>query len=394
MSAVTSTRLFDRHTHVSLYAALADCANLSGLDRHGALQRLMALPQGRLSTVLGWRRAEHAFTDGEQERLPPALLVEFSLHGFSLTPAAEELLRPRFPEMVERQKDPEFAERNLPRLLSFYATSAGLSTDKLERFMTHLAAGGIDRAEDMLLVSHEAWQVMETSSCAPRLRAWAVPELFATLPAEVQGSLAGLKLFLDGALGARTAALSESYRGGGQGLLMYSDAGLRDTLQRVLPTRKPLALHAIGDLAIAQALDALSELKASAEPVRLEHVQFITEAQARRARDLGLTLSMQPNFNAESQAYADRLVPHALERNNPFRMLIDRAGFRPGKDLLFGSDGMPHGIEYAAQWGIFPLWPGQRLSAEELFAGYGAACGGEIELEVQWDARRVRLVRR
>ena len=61
--------------------------------------------------------------------------------------------------------------------------------------------------------------------------------------------------------------------------------------------------------------------------MRLEHVQFITLPQARRAKDLGVILSMQPNFNSDSEDYADRLGPRDLEANNPFRMLIDQAGF-------------------------------------------------------------------
>ena len=109
---------------------------------------------------------------------------------------------------------------------------------------------------------------------------------------------------------------------------------------------KPVAIHAIGDRAIEQVLGVLERLDRdglSFPLVRLEHVQFIDQAQARRAKDLGLVLSMQPNFNSDSQDYADRLAPRWLERNNPFRMLIDQAGFEPGQDLIFGSDGMPHG---------------------------------------------------
>ena len=224
------------------------------------------------------------------------------LHGLSLTPSAAELLRPLEPELVERHPDALWSERNLPRLLSLYAAQAGLTSDKLDAFMRALEEQGVGQAEDMLLSGCEAWQVMRTSRWAGRLRMWASPELFAKLPAEAQASVAGLKVFLDGALGARTAALSEPFRGGARGLLIYSDQGLGDVLRAACATGKPIAMHAIGDLAIAQALGALAAIHREGRgPVRLEHVQFITEGQARRARDLGLTLSMQPNFNAESQ---------------------------------------------------------------------------------------------
>jgi predicted amidohydrolase YtcJ len=129
-------------------------------------------------------------------------------------------------------------------------------------------------------------------------------------------------------------------------------------------------------------------------PVRLEHAQLVTEPQARRARDLGLILSMQPNFSEDSVLYADRLGAGAVAGNNPFRMLIDRVGFRPGADLLLGSDGMPHGLACAAQWALFPSQPGQRLELDELLAGYGTAPdpGGPVALEIDGGSRRVRLV--
>jgi hypothetical protein len=64
-------------------------------------------------------------------------------------------------------------------------------------------------------------------------------------------------------------------------------------------------------------------------------------------------------------------------------------------DLIFGSDGMPHGLEHAAQWSLFPAWPGQRLTLPELLDGYGARLDpdGPVALEIDDDARRVRLLR-
>jgi len=140
---------------------------------------------------------------------------------------------------------------------------------------------------------------------------------------------------------------------------------------------------------IRKQVKALEKLRLPS--VRLEHVQFIDEAQARRARDLGLALCMQPNFSVESRDYADRLPESHLRSLNPFRMLIDRVGFQPGKDLLFGSDGMPHGAAAAWQWGLFPVHEGQRLSSEELSAGYGPALPGgkTVLLVVDEETKRV-----
>jgi predicted amidohydrolase YtcJ len=113
-----------------------------------------------------------------------------------------------------------------------------------------------------------------------------------------------------------------------------------------------------------------------------------------RAKDLGVILSMQPNFNSDSVDYADRLCPRDQEANNPFRMLLDQVGFCCGEDLILGSDGMPHGVEYALQWSLFPPFSGQRLAVEELTAGYGPApeARSHSVLMVDEDRRQVRLL--
>jgi predicted amidohydrolase YtcJ len=399
MRTLTVPWIHDRHTHVSLYGALSGCPSVSGLDHGRALALLRSLPADRLTIVLGWHSGKIAFSPQELAGLPPALVVNHSLHGLALTASARPLVRARDPELAERHTEPGWCEHNLPRLLTLYATSAGLTAEKLDGFMRELESKGVAGAEDMLLTCEEAWRAVAGSRWASRVRFFATPRVFRAFPAEARASTCGLKLFLDGALGARTAALSRPYRDAGRGLLMYSDGELLRELADLHALAKPLALHAIGDLAVGQAVRALAELDRQGvrfPQVRLEHAQFIREDQARRARDLGLVLSMQPNFNSESVDYADRLEPPWREANNPFRMLIDRCGFRPGEDLLLGSDGMPHGIEFALQWGLFPDYPGQRMTLEEMLAGYGARpdAPGASAVQIDDERRSVRLVGR
>ena len=162
------------------------------------------------------------------------------------------------------------------------------------------------------------------------------------------------------------------------GSLLYSDDELSAMLAEIASYGERLAAHAIGHRAIEQALrciKALSRNGTQLQSPRLEHAQFITLAQAKRCKELGIVLSMQPNFNSDSSDYADRLIPRHREENDPFRMLIDKAGFIPGEDLIFGSDGMPHGPGYAVERSLSPSYEGQRLSLGELEAGYGPAMG-------------------
>lgn len=388
--------LHDRHSHASFYASLDGCPSLAALDPGEALAVMRNLPEDRLSLVFGWHSARMPLTRETLRELPPAVIVNVSMHGYALSRAAAERLQDTQPEVVERRDDPEWGERNLPMLLEWFSRLAGLTPRKLEAFMGRVEALGLGLVDDMLLPGEEAFEVIRGSRWADHIQCWATPRTFQTLSPASQQALTGLKLFTDGALGSRTAALRGTFRDGREGLLLYTDEALETTLQEVAGHGKPLAIHAIGDLAIEQVLTLLERLDRVGTRfplVRLEHVQFIDEVQARRARDLGLVLSMQPNFNSDSQDYADRLDARWLETNNPFRMLIDRVGFVPGKDLLFGSDGMPHGIEYALQWSLFPPYPGQRLTLDELVAGYGRSenRAGESVLEIDDERRRVRL---
>jgi predicted amidohydrolase YtcJ len=389
--------LCDRHSHVSLYAALAGCPDLAGLLPGDAMALLRNLPRDRVSTVVGWHSTRLRLGDGELDALPPAILVNFSLHGFWLTPAALPLLEPDQPELVAHRFDPEWCERNMEQALVFFGASAGLTRAKLDAFMTGLRRVGVGTVEDMLLTGAAALEVIRESPWRDQVRCWASPKVFAALGADARDAVTGIKLFTDGALGARTAALAGAFLDGGRGLLLHSDAGLEQELAGLHGLGKPLAIHAIGGRAIEQALTVLERLERQGLTfpwVRLEHVQFITLDQARRAKALGLILSMQPNFNSDSVDYADRLEPADLAGNNPFRMLLDQAGFRCGEDLILGSDGMPHGVEYALQWTQFPPYPGQRLTVDELIAGYGLAPEGQglLTLAVDEERREVRRI--
>lgn len=357
---------------------------------------LRGLDPNRVSTVLGWHAARVPLTTADLLSLPPAVIVNVSMHGFVLSAAAAAWLRDDEAELVTHQQDAEWAERHLPTLLTFFGRMAGLTADKIDRYLTRMSALGLGVIDDMLMPGLPELDLIAGSRIGREVACWTRPEVYHALPEDRQARVTGLKYFTDGALGARTAALRGRFLDGCSGLLLMEDETLRRTLVDGVATGKALAIHAIGDRAIEQVLRVLGGLSRDGvrlPVIRLEHVQLIDETQARRARDLGLTLSMQPNFNSDSVDYADRLDTAGLAANNPFRMLIDRVGFVPGRDLVFGSDGMPHGVEYALQWSLFPAYPGQRLSVDEVIAGYGpAASRGGVDVEVDEARRQVRVV--
>jgi len=366
-------RFHDHHSHASLYASFMGLPDVGGLSRPEALSLLAALPEDRLSIAKGWRTDRLALAPADLEPLPPLVLVNASLHGFAASPRAVPFIEEMWPEMAERLGDAAWGERNLPRLFVFYGRVAGLDAKKLALFMSALEGLGIGSVEDMTVSGAKAIDLYAAPPFAGRILPWATPEVFEELSAERKAACAGVKLFLDGSLGARSAALDAPFSDGREGQLLYSDDELAEALAALARGRAALSAHAIGHRAIAQALGALERLRSDGvefPSVRLEHVQFIDEAQARLCRERGIVLSMQPNFNSDSIDYADRLIPRHRAENDPFRMLIDAVGFKPGVDLLFGSDGMPHGIDEALRSALECAYPGQRLSRAEVEAGY------------------------
>ncbi len=396
MRRATIPLLHDNHNHASLYAALSRCSDLAGLSAEEALRLLRALPRDRLSVVRGWKTNLLPLGPGELGSLPPVLIVNFSLHGFAVSDSGLPFLEGSAPELASRRGDVPWLESHVPVVFAAYCDLAGVSGEKLSAVQDGLTDLGFGSSDDLTVPTRAALEVNLGPGAADRIRNWAAPELFRALAPELRAGCAGIKLFLDGALGARSAAIRGPWIGPGTSFLAYSDEALAEKVEDAADRGADLAVHAIGELAVDQLLRTL-EARRSRGPavplVRLEHAQMITPDQAFRARDLGVVLSMQPNFSSDSRDYADRLPREYLEANNPFRMLIDRARFEPGRDLIFGSDGMPNGIAYAVSEALFPAVPGQRLTLDELAAGYGPARGisGRVTLEIDEAARRVSV---
>jgi len=184
----------------------------------------------------------------------------------------------------------------------------------------------------------------------------------------------GVKLFLDGTLGARTAALS----------MAYSDApaerppprlDVEATRRRLVEASKAgfgVALHCIGDQALETALAALEGAKAAGVrfplPPRIEHAQIARPDQLARLAALGAVASVQPLHACQDSALAparlgpDRL-PHAYRA----------ASFlKAGIPTLLGSDTpvAPSDPRLAFQVAVFraaaPTWPACAAPEEAL----------------------------
>ncbi len=151
-----------------------------------------------------------------------------------------------------------------------------------------------------------------------------------------------VKLFADGALGAHTAALLDSYVDEPQnrGILFLKADDLFECGVRAAQGGFSLAIHAIGDAANRLVLDGLTLLRTyerehrlPARRHRIEHVQLIHPVDVPRLAELGLTASMQPAHVLSDMTMAIQLLGEHPRKAYGWRTLL-----RSGAKLAFGSD--------------------------------------------------------
>ena len=155
-----------------------------------------------------------------------------------------------------------------------------------------------------------------------------------------------LKLFADGALGSRTAALLEPYADGhGLGMVTIPRDELIEIVTRAARAGCSAAIHAIGDRAVRNALDAFAAARlfgAPPLPQRIEHVQLLHPDDLPRFAQLGVRASMQPQHATSDAFIATAAWGERCVLSYPWRALADT-----GAALAFGSDAP---VEPPAPW--------------------------------------------
>jgi predicted amidohydrolase YtcJ len=141
-----------------------------------------------------------------------------------------------------------------------------------------------------------------------------------------------LKVFMDGTLGSRTALLLD-----GGGVEITSREELEAIIRRAARTGWPVAVHAIGDRANRNALDAFEQTRAEWEPLglrhRIEHAQCLAPADVPRFAALGVAASVQFSHAPSDRELAERFWPDRLDGAYAYRSL-----WSSGARLANGSD--------------------------------------------------------
>ena len=216
-------------------------------------------------------------------------------------------------------------------------------------------------------------------------------------------ALVGVKLYVDGALGSRGAALLAPYddRPGHRGALQHTPAQLDALVLEAVRGGWQVAAHAIGDAAIRGLLDALAAARSTvprADPrLRVEHAQIVDLADIPRFARLGAVASMQPTHATSDMPWVPaRIGPARLPGAYAWRRFLAAA-----VPLALGSDFPVE--EPAPSLGLHAAvtrqdaearppggWlPDQRLTLPEAVAGFtvGAAFAARQEA---WCGRLAR----
>lgn len=285
------------------------------IDGHAAWANSRALEQAEVKLSGDWQpQGGQIFRDSDGE--PTGILID----------TAMRLVGAQIPEpsLELREQALELALAEMARLGLTGAHDMGTSlsdfellrrferTDRLTARISAYADGDAEMLEWLCENGHYA---------GPRLTARSV------------------KLYADGALGSRGAALLADYSDDpdNRGLLLEPGEALTGLVNRAVNCGVQVAVHAIGDAANRQAIDALVQADTAAEAAlrhRIEHVQIIQPEDRGRMARHAIIASMQPMHATSDMRWAgERLGSERLEHAYVWAGMID-SGIR----LALGSD--------------------------------------------------------
>lgn len=178
--------------------------------------------------------------------------------------------------------------------------------------------------------------------------------------------IGNIKVFADGALGPRTAAMFEPYAGEPQnrGMLLVDHEELAEIGIRAARGGLGLTVHAIGDRANHEVLNALGtvrehEARDPRRPLRhrIEHLQIMHPDDLSRPGKLGITASMQPIHVLSDMSTAERYWGERTRNAYAWRTQL-----QAGANLAFGSDAPVESPN--PFWGVYAAVGRRRLDGK------------------------------
>ncbi|MEW6370986.1 MAG: amidohydrolase [Pseudomonadota bacterium] len=208
-------------------------------------------------------------------------------------------------------------------------------------------------------------------------------------------ALRAVKLYSDGALGSRGAALIKPYSDEphSHGLLFYKLDQMDAMMKKAMQRGYQVNVHAIGDAGNHQILDIyqkeLAATKSAAQRHRIEHAQVVTQADIGRFKTLGIIPSMQPTHATSDKNMAEtRVGPERIKGAYAWRSFLHQGSrIACGSDFPVESPNPFFGIhaavtrQDASGQPVAGWYPNQAMSLKEAFRCFtlDAAYAGHAE---------------
>ena len=193
--------------------------------------------------------------------------------------------------------------------------------------------------------------------------------------------LGPVKIFLDGSILGNTARMSQGYHNC-PGNLGYFQADVGEMRRRAIEAARAgwsLAMHAVGDEAVALAIDILEQLRAEQVvpvlPHRIEHGGVVTDDQVAALASLGTSIVAQPYFmRVYGDGFRDYIGDERVERSYRLASLLRHGLPVAGSSDRPVADGRPLAVMQAAVERLtadsWVYGPDERLTAEEALRAY------------------------
>ncbi|HTX80067.1 MAG TPA: amidohydrolase [Longilinea sp.] len=366
--------LTDAHLHLSLLAQSLDMVDCDTSTREACLRRVAERARTVKSDTWiighGWDQNKWPEGFGNTELLDsvsnghPVFLTSKSLHSAWVNSAALKVA-----QIDTRTPDPangriQRDENGRPTGILFEMSAMKLVRDRIPKPDAAALAGMIERAQSLLCslgltgvhdfddaACYAALQGLESQGRLKFrvVKGILIDSLQDTIAAGLHtgsGSamlrIGPLKLFADGALGPRTAAMLAPYENEttNTGLLTLTTDEVFATGVQAVQNSISLAIHAIGDRANRVVLDGYQRLREYEAQQhlphlrhRIEHVQLLHPDDVSRLAALDLIASMQPIHATSDREMAEQYWGSRAKLAYAWRSLLDC-----GTILTFGSD--------------------------------------------------------
>ncbi len=361
----------DCHFHLLAYSQSEDQLHLEGLNRNGILEQISTMSSeypvdswiiGRgwemdcwegassptaddLDPISGLHPIALSSKDGHTLWLNSIALLRLGFDSGTCDPSGGKFERkcPDGPLTgILRENAAEMAMSRLPKRGDLDAKRG------LIRCIQKLHSLGITaihnfedlRTMDLLMQLHQERQLdfRVLSYCSRDELDDVIREGFQTGSGNHILQFGGLKLYADGALGSKTAAVTQPYDNDPEnfGLEVLSRKELTELAVHASRHHISCAIHAIGDRAVSNAVAALSQA-ALVSPLfpghRIEHIQLLDPSDKARFSQYNITASLQPFHLLSDFNMVESNWQHQRVFRYPCRSLIE-AGIR----VVFGSD--------------------------------------------------------